>query len=86
MCTIIEAWACGIPVISTVMEATDRFDSKLGIKVSCADMGELGKAMTYIYKNIEFYDKKYISKFSDAMFSEKAVYEKLMEVYQKMGE
>ena len=83
---IIEAWACGIPVISTVMEATDRFDSKLGIKVSCADMGELGKAMTYIYKNIEFYDKKYISKFSDAMFSEKAVYEKLMEVYQKMGE
>lgn len=83
---IIEAWACGIPTTTTTTAAAviDNFDERLGEEVHYDNMDELKEKMVYMYENIDQYDKKFISKFAQERFSEKAIYEKLKSIYQSV--
>lgn len=79
---IIEAWACGIPTTTTAA-VIDNFDKRLGTEVHYDNIEELKEKMVYIYENISRYDKKFISDFAQKSFSQRAVYEKLKDVYSK---
>ena len=80
---IIEAWACGIPVVATTEAAViDNFDNRLGIEVSPESIHELEDAMIFIHQHINEYDKDYITKFAREKFSEDSVYKKLLSIYK----
>lgn len=80
---IIEAWACGLPVVATSAAAViDNFDNRLGIEVSPESIQELRDAMIFIYQHINEYDKDYITKFARENFSEDSVYKKLLSIYK----
>ena len=83
---IIEAWACGVPTTTTTTAAAviDNFDERLGVEVHYDNMDELKEKMVYMYENIDQYDKKFISEFAKERFSEKAIYEKLKAIYQRV--
>lgn len=84
---IIEAWACGAPTITTTAATViDNFDERLGVEVHYDNMNELKEKMVFMYENIDQYDKKFISKFAQERFSEKAIYRKLKNVYSKIGQ
>lgn len=79
---IIEAWACGLPVIATTAAAVrDGWDEKLGVQVSPYDLGELQNAMQYVYEHRSEYDPKYIAQYAAEHYSENTVYEMLMNYY-----
>lgn len=81
---VIEAWACGIPVIATpTMGIAEFLSSKLGILVHSNDNKELADAMAYLYNHIDEYDKDYISDFAKKMFSEETVSRQILSIYQK---
>lgn len=82
---IIEAWACGVPTITTTAAAViDNFDQRLGVEVHYDSLDELKEKMVFIYENIAQYDKKFISEFAKEKFSEEAVYRQLKNVYLKV--
>lgn len=83
---VIEAWMCGIPVIvsSTSPVAIDYNDEKLGIFVDCDDIITLKHAMKQMYKYSKRYDKCWISKYARANFSESAVANKLIGIYNSL--
>ncbi|RGS75647.1 glycosyltransferase [Coprococcus sp. AF21-14LB] len=81
---IIEAWACGLPVIATTEVAVvEQWDERLGIQVSAENMKELADKMQYIYKHKEEYNINYIQNFAQQNYSEKNIYEKLIHYYLK---
>ena len=81
---VIEAWACGLPVVTTTATAVlDPFDERLGFEISPDDFEGLKKAMRRLYEQREAYDKGWIVHFVNERFSESAVYEKLLGVYQE---
>ena len=55
------------------------------MEVHYDNMNELKEKMVFMYENIDQYDKKFISKFAQERFSEKAIYRKLKNVYSKIG-
>lgn len=80
---IIEAWACGIPVIATTAAAVcEEWDEKLGYQISPNDDEELGEKMMHLYTHIKDYDLQYIREFAIEHFSERKVYETLLEYYR----
>lgn len=80
---IIEAWACGIPVIATTAaNVIDDFDERLGVEVSPNNFDELKDAMLYVYNHKGEYDRTFIADFVNYRFSERVIYEKLMTIYQ----
>lgn len=82
---IIEAWACGLAIITTTTTAAviDNFDKRLGVKVRPDNYEGLKKAMRYLYEHKEEYDKEFIIKFAGERFSESAVYAKLARIYKE---
>lgn len=85
---IIEAWACGIPTITTTSAAAviDYFDEKLGISVSSNDFDGLKNAMLHMHKYRKDYDKEYITSFAENHFSEKIIVNKLFKIYENTWE
>ena len=82
---IIEAWACGIPTITTTMVAAviDNFDSRLGMEVPFNDIDNLEEKMRYMYDNNSLFDKKFISRFAQENFSERVIYQQLKRIYME---
>lgn len=81
---IIEAWACGIPTITTTAAAViDNFDNRLGVEVSYNDIDNLKEKMIYMYENIFSFDKKFISAYAKSNFSECAIYQQLKRIYME---
>ena len=79
---IIEAWACGIPTITTTAAAViDNFDKRLGVEVLFDDIEDLKAKIKYMYENIECFNKKFISDFAQKNFSESAIYRRLKKIY-----
>lgn len=80
---IIEAWACGIPTITTTTVAAvmDNFDNRLGVQVHYDDLADLKEKMLYMYENISAFDKRFISEFTQENFSEQAIYQSLKRIY-----
>lgn len=82
---IIEGWACGKPVIfSRNVGVIEYWNEELGCVVDQNDPGDLGKAMKYVYANIQQYDAKKIAKFAEENFNEETVYNKLLAVYTEI--
>lgn len=83
---VIEAWMSGMPVIVSSISpvALDYNDAKLGIFVDCDDIITLKHAMKQMYKYSKQYDKCWISKFARANFSESAVANKLIGIYNSL--
>lgn len=81
---IIEAWACGIPAITTTAAAViNNFDSRLGVEAPFNNIDNLKEKMRYMYENISSFDKKFISGFAKEHFSEIAIYQRLKRIYME---
>lgn len=79
---VIEAWACGVPVITTTADCiTDRWDERLGISVCHTDTEALKEAMKRMVDRKDRYDRDYISDYAISHYSEDCVYSELMAVY-----
>lgn len=83
---IIEAWACGLPVIVTTETAViDKWDNNLGIEVSPDDLKSLEDSMMRLYEDRNKFDPEYISQFAKNHYSEEAVYRMLIDIYEGKG-
>lgn len=79
---VIEAWACGVPVIaSNAVAVISPFDTRLGVEVNYNDIDELKKKMLYMFQNIDSYNKDYIATFAQNYFTEDEIYRQLEHVY-----
>lgn len=80
---VIEAWACGVPVITTTADClTDEWDDRLGISVRCTDEEALGAAMKKMVYSIAAYDRRFIADYALSRYSEDCVYDRLMDIYR----
>lgn len=81
---VIEAWYCGLPVIaSDAIGFSEYFDRSLGLLVSCNDDNALKESLKKIRNEYGKYSKEHIHRFAVNNFSENAVYEKIMKVYNE---
>lgn len=81
---VIEAWACGIPVIaSSAIAVVKPWQSRLGIEVSPDDYEGLKIAMRYIYEHRDDYNKTDIRQYALLHFSDEVVSQRLMDIYQQ---
>lgn len=79
---VIEAWACGKPVIaSDCLGFLEYWDDGLGMIVPWNDTSKLKAAMEKMYGQTEIYDGEYISRFASRHFSEDAISKRLLEYY-----
>lgn len=80
--TVIEAWACGKPVIvSTGIGFLEYWREDLGIIVPWDSREELGKQMKIMHKNYAIYQKDKIRDFAKTNFSKETVYKQLEKIY-----
>lgn len=81
---VIEAWACGLPVITLdTVPVSIYCDTSRGMVITDKDTNDLGKAMKNIIKNYDKYDAKSIALFANNNFSDEAIYAILEEAYIK---
>ena len=81
---VIEAWYCGIPVISSdAIGFAEYFNDDMGILISYKDEEKLVESMKEIYEQYSKYSKDNISNYSKSLFSEAAVCEKLIKLYKE---
>lgn len=79
---VIEAWACGKPVITTTTTVfAENPDSRLGIMVDWENQNSLENALQYLYEHYTEYDPEWISRYAQEHFSEDVVRRKLLELY-----
>ncbi len=79
---VIEAWACGIPVIaSNAVDVISPWDDSLGIEVDPDNISELESAMWKIYQQKDKFDADRIVEFARKFYSGEAVYEDLIDHY-----
>lgn len=81
---VIEAWACGKPVIaSDALGFLEYWQDGLGEIVDQHDVQALGGAMQRLYERRAQFDPVFISQFAEKNFNEAAVYQKLMCIYEE---
>lgn len=80
---VIEAWACGKPVIaSDCLGFAEYWNEDLGIVVPHDDVDALARAMVFMRDNgRKRYDAESIARYAAKNFGEQAIYQKLMAVY-----
>lgn len=79
---IIEAWACGLPVIaSDGIGFLDYWNDDLGYVVPWDDIDLLKNAMISIKMKYAQYDSKKIADFAQENFGEKVIIKRLLEIY-----
>lgn len=84
---IIEAWACGKPVIATTATMfSDNPDPRLGILVDWQDQKQLEEALRRIYETYNTYNPEWIQKFAEDNYSENAIAGRLKDIYSKVME
>ncbi|MBN1952778.1 MAG: glycosyltransferase [Bacteroidales bacterium] len=85
-CIIIEALACGIPVISSdVGGIREYLTDKEGILVPRQDIGKLVEAMEYMLDNRQKYESEHLREFALENFSPEAVAARLDSVYRSIS-
>ena len=84
---IIEAWACGKPVIATTVTVfSDNPDPRLGIMVDWQDQKTLEEALRRIYETYNTYNPEWIKKYAEDNYSENAIAGKIKDIYSKVME
>lgn len=83
---LIEALACGKPIISTdSFGPRDIVNSKNGILVKSYEVKDFAEAMKKIYQNYQDYSSKEISKECFERFSETKIIEDLIQIYREIS-
>ena len=81
-CTIIEAWACGLPVLSSnVGGISEWLDESNGKLVEKANEDELTSAMSWMIDNYNKFDKDAIRKFAADRFSAQVIATQFDDLY-----
>lgn len=78
---VIEAWACGLPVITTTNGLLEDWDDRLGVLVKSNDIHALVEAMLKMERTYCNYDRDYISQYAQAHYSEKVIVDLLEKLY-----
>lgn len=79
---IIEAWATGIPVITTAASSImEQWDERLGISLQPRDTEGLKKAMQNMADGARDYDSGFIARYAAERYSEDAICARLMDIY-----
>lgn len=84
---IVEAQACGLPVIATRTDGANFIMSSpaQGILIRINDVEEMTGAMEHVYNDYHRYDSEKIVQSVDSRFSEKVVTKKWKEVYNRIA-
>ena len=81
-CVIVEAFACGIPVISTdVGGINEHVNEKTGILINPNNEEELKNAVNYMLDNYLKYNKNDISKYANEKFSYESIGKQFFQIY-----
>lgn len=80
---IIEAWAAGIPTVSTVTASVvnDHADPGLGLRIDPEKPDALKNAMVFMTEHRDEFDSDFISAYARTHFSEEVIAEKLLKAY-----
>lgn len=82
---LIEAMACGVPVIATKCGGPEEIVTPLsGILIQKESVEELKKAIEKISENLETYDKEAIRKYADENFGQGVFIERISKLYQEI--
>jgi glycosyltransferase involved in cell wall biosynthesis len=85
-CVIVEALACGLPVISTrVGGISEHINPERGILVDRGDEDALAKAIDAMSSNIDQYNKEALRKYAVERFSNEAVALAFVGLYRSAG-
>ena len=84
---IVEAQACGLPVIATRTDGANFIISSpsQGILIRINDVEEMAEAMEHVYGDYNRYDAEKIINSVSSRFSEKVVIEKWKEIYKRVA-
>jgi glycosyltransferase involved in cell wall biosynthesis len=83
-CVIVEALACGLPVISTrVGGISEHINAERGILIERGDEAGLQDAFEYMASHIHSYDKSALRTYALERFSNEAVAAAFMELYKR---
>lgn len=80
---IIEAWACGLPVIvTTTVAVREGWDERLGLQIPPYSDEELQSGMDFVYTHYKEYNSAQIVEYALKNYSEKIIYDTLMSYYK----
>ena len=83
---VIEAWACGKPVVAadSTTVIRDNPDPRLGVMTDCHDTESLKEGLRSMYDHYSSYDPEWIRAYAETHFSEKAVSRQLINIYTEL--
>lgn len=84
-CVLIEAMACGLPIIATkVGGIPEIMDKKTGLMVETKNKEALSSAISYMLDHFQEYSKEKIAYFAKSEFNFESVGKKLDNIYKKI--
>ena len=85
-CVLLEAQACGLPAIGTIVGGVPEIlpSTKQGILIPANDTRQLAEAMSEIIQNYDHYDKAWISNNIKLRYSTEVISKKIQSIYETL--